>query len=223
VKLPALRAALRSRLDDEAQPYLWSDADLNRYLNESVNEAALRARLIRDASTAAVCNVTVTAADGTYTLHTSVFAVKRAKLDLGSVPLVLSSTEALDVEYPTWATQSASSPSHLLIDPQSSALGITIVPTPTVADTLRLVVYRLPLEAMASDDDEPELHSMHHERLLDWAVRCAYLKHDSETFDAQKAKSAEDAFELSFGRRPDANVLRKQEQRPTHQVAFLEL
>jgi hypothetical protein len=48
---------------------------------------------------------------------------------------------------------------------------------------LRLAVYRLPLNPLCQDSDEPEIPQQHHIRLLDWVLRCAYLKQDPDTYD----------------------------------------
>lgn len=62
---------------------------------------------------------------------------------------------------------------------------------------------------MAADDDAPEIHERFHRRMIDWALRCAYLTQDADTFDEQAAMKYEAAFDRSFGVRLDSNVQRK--------------
>ena len=71
--LAELIAALRTDADDlVANPYLWSDAELTRWANEAEQEAALRAKLLFDASTTAVCQIAVLAGTTSYALHAKV-------------------------------------------------------------------------------------------------------------------------------------------------------
>lgn len=84
---------------------------------------------------------------------------------------------------------------------------------PTEAQTLELVVFRLPSTQIVNDTDSPEIAAKHHLRLLDWVRFRAYLKKDAETFDANASAQAEAIFERSFGRRQDANVQRKQRRK----------
>jgi hypothetical protein len=70
--LKALLSEWRIRVDDEAPPFLWSDVDGVRYLNEAENEACERAKLLEDdsvVSTPQLATVfTVTAGVATATL-----------------------------------------------------------------------------------------------------------------------------------------------------------
>lgn len=223
MKRPELFAAFRSAADDAAQPYLWEDHEVQRYLDDACREAAERSWCIRDSSTAAVCSVAVIAGTASYTLHASVLHVDRARLTAERYPLVLSSTEEMDRERPGWDANAASgTPARALLDAEGASWKLTLVPTPVTDGTLALVVFRTPLASVASDDDAPEIPARYHEQLIDWMLRCAYLKRDSETQDEDKAAKAEARFTASFGPRIDANTKRKQRDRGTAQVVFRE-
>lgn len=102
------------------------------------------------------------------------------------------------------------------------ATHLVLTNAPRTSDTLRLTVQRLPLADLMADSG-PEIGVQHHYRLIDWALRCAYLKQDAETFDAEKAARYERMFAESFGLRQDANVLRKHRRkspRVTRPIAF---
>ncbi len=75
--------------------------------------------------------------------------------------------------------------------------------------TLTCHVIRLPKQDMVDDTDEPEIPARWHQRMTDWAIRCAHLKQDSETFDQQAADRYEARFTASFGMAHSANVQRK--------------
>lgn len=198
----------RTRTADAVAPYLWSDVEWTMFLNEAENEAAERAQLLLDTSTAACCRISVVANTATYNLHASILKVQRAKLTLGTRPLAETSIEQLDSES-NWEAGTGT-PARFF---QTSDTKITLVPIPTAADTLNMRVYRLPLVPMETGIDEPEIAAKHHYRMLDWALRCAYLKQDAETLDKGKAAEYESAFIASFGVKPDANVQRKRRDR----------
>lgn len=219
-------AACRVLLADTRKPPLWSDDELRLYLNEAQNEAAERGQLILDIDTPEVCEIQVRAGVRIYELHQSVLKIKRAKLDLGDRPLIETSAGQMDQggagwfpsglnQYPPNATwfPGGSNWEALEGTPEryihNDLASITLIRIPVADDVLRLQVTRLPLCPMKNSQDEPEIAARYHFRMLDWALRCAYLKQDSETFDPKKGQRYEDSFTLAFGQRPDANVQRK--------------
>jgi len=186
--LAELRAAFRSRADDTLEPFLWPDSEITLYLNEAQKEACERAHLIEAETTVALVPGTER-----YTLGKDVLAVLHAR----TPSRVLARGEDR----------------HRLRKDEfaETQRGTLWVRSPSVAETLTLTVSRLPV-SMAADADTPEIHQRYHYRLLDWVMRCAYLKQDTEAFDAKTATFHESLFELSFGKRPDANVQRKQRE-----------
>lgn len=186
--LDELRALCRSLADDTVAPYLWSDAEWDQFLNEAEREACIRARLIEDDSTAAVTRVVITTARRRYPLHPSIIDVLCIEADSQPGRPITAAWEADGAE-------------------------LVFADLPLAADTLTLTVKRLPLKEMNSDEKSPEIQAHHHFRLIDWALRCAYLKQDAETLDEAKAAKYEAMFVQSFGFRPSASVLRKQRRR----------
>lgn len=205
--LADLISAFRARADDTAEPFLWSDDEVTLILNEAEVEAATRARLIQDSTTPAVTQIAVTAAGVDYPLHAAILSVERAKLASQPKPLTRTTREELDAAYPNWEALTGQ-PKFFIEDNGR----LRLVPQSTMDDSLSLTVFRLPLEPMAEDTDTPEIHAKYHYRMLDWALRCAYLKNDSETLDKSKAADYQALFEQSFGVLPDANVQRKQRE-----------
>lgn len=197
--------AFRLRTEDTGEHTLWSDDEITFYLNEAEQEAAERALLITDATTATVCQIALTVGVGDYPLHKSIIKIDRAKLSDGT-QLVFTTREKMDVYSDEWETTTGKP--EYFIDEDNGRILVT--PSPVVADTLTLTVKRLPLAPMSADADTPEIHTRHHYRMLDWALRCAYLKQDADTFNDDSARKYELAFERSFGLRQDANVQRKQ-------------
>ncbi|MFM7025197.1 MAG: DUF6682 family protein [Limnohabitans sp.] len=208
--------AFRADLDDQEAPYFWSDEDIVRYLNDAVNEAAERALLIEDSTTAECCEITLVPGTGTYPLHTSVIAVKRATFN-GKM-LDFTSIEAEDENGASWEAQTGPQPRKYIVNGNASE--IRILPEPTAAGTVRLTVFRTPLEPLSADVETgvPELKVIYHERLKNWVYRCAYLKKDGEVFDEAAAARYEALFVAAFGERPTAKVRRNRNDRRPHVV-----
>lgn len=204
----------RDTVADHAVPPFWSSENIVRYLNEAVQEACERAKLIEDRSTAAVCSIPLQAGESTYALHPSVFEIKR--LTFRGRPLDETSVEELDADSPGWETRSGQP--RLYIFEQASGIRpaqVRLVPTPTAADTIALTVCRGALKPLSADNDagRPELPERFHLRLMDWMLHRAYLKQDADAFDPNKAAVSLGLFVQAFGERPDANVQRKQRNR----------
>ena len=212
MNLSELVAAFRTRADDEVQPYLWEDTEVALYLNEAEREAAQRALLIQDETTAAVCTLTLAAGTASYALHASILKVERATLASTGDILTVSSREKLDQSWPGWETATGT-PRYVVENGDGNA---TVVPTPAANDSLALIVKRMPLADMEADNDTPEIPLRHHYRMLDWELHLAFLKPDADAHNPKAADYHEARFERSFGYRHDANVQRKQRERQPH-------
>lgn len=206
-----IRTQLRERLDDLAQPYLWSDSELTSYLNEAEREAAVRALLIRDRSTANVCEIALADGDDWKDLHPSVLEIEYMYLihpvTSQKIPVVEMMEEELNSS-PSMLTAKGIPSRYIHVGQE-----IRLYPMPNGTMDLELIVRRLPLADMVDDGDEPEIPAEHHYRLIDWAARCAYMKRDSDAEDATRAAKHDTLFTESFGLRPDANVRRKRNQK----------
>jgi hypothetical protein len=203
--------AFRARVQDTKAPYLWNEADeLQEFLDDAHNEAAERARLLRDTTTAEICEIAIEANIATYPIDQRVLEVLRAKLDDQQRPLVLTTTESLDIDWPGWEDETAGVPERLAIDPAGAGWEARLVPAPTANTLMRLQVYRLPLASIAKDKDEPEIHPRLHVGLLDWMEYRAYSKKDAETQNDEKAAASAAAFAANFGPKRDAKTNRAQ-------------
>lgn len=211
--LGELRLALRARIDDTLPDYLWSDAELNSFINQATDEACIRARLNVDSTSPAVTSIVVTAGVSKYPLHKSIFYVDRV-FDNGMVrELVRTSHQDLDEKFIKWPTHTAA-PTHFLLDMNYyHATGeaeqthlLTIYPIPVANSTISLTVFRLPLVAMSLDTDIPEVPAYLHADLLHWAAHLAYLKRDTDTEDLGRSTMYTDLFEKAFGAKQDARI-----------------
>lgn len=216
MKVADLIAEFRDTVADNVEPHFWSSENIVSYLNEAVQEACERAKLIEDRSTPTVCSITLQAGESTYPLHPSVFEIKR--LTFRGRPLDETSVEELDADTPGWEGRSGQP--RLYIFEQASGTRpaqVRLVPTPTATDTIALTVCRGALKPLSADNDtgRPELPERFHLRLMDWMLHRAYLKQDADAYDPNKAAVSLGLFVQAFGERPDANVQRKRrDKRP---------
>ncbi len=205
MNLEELRTEFRERADDLAEPYLWADTAVNRWINEAEREAAERARLIYDESTK-LSRINLEPGKAEYTLSPLVLDVDQFATRVSDSRRIDRITrEQLDQHGRHWL--------EAVGDPVSFYFIGNVLrpyPAPVKADTLQLSVWRLPRETMEGNQDEPEIAERYHERLLDWVLFRAFSKRDPDTHDPGRAANYEAAFEASFGIRRDSNVQRKQ-------------
>ena len=207
--LAELIASFRADADDLVSPYLWSAPDLTRWANEAEQEAALRANLLFDASTQAVCQIAIVAGTTSYALHAKVHDVEHARIiDAAGNVTKLAILDRIELERirPDWRYETR--PPRALVRYDGR---IEVDCIPDASYTLRLEVHRLPMTDMAADASTPEISAVHHRHLVHWMLHRAYARPDSETRDPGKSASAEAEFSKMFGRRPDADLRRAQQ------------
>lgn len=221
MNLGQLRAALRERLDDTAAFGLWSDAEISRLLNNAEREAAERARLLRDETTDSITRIVTVVGKPVYPLSDRVFAVDGLIEEATGNP-VPPAVPALLQRFSNWKTRVANRPDAYIVEvTPSERLQLRLFPGPSEADiAFRAAVYRYPRFDMERDEDEPEIHWRHHERMLDGAEAELYRRRDRDTYDPKKADDAEARFTASFGRRLDANVQRHHREERIETVAM---
>jgi hypothetical protein len=219
VKLGDLRDQFRSQVDDLSTPYDFSDTEVDDWLNQAVEEAAMRADLLLEVDDARVCEIAVTAGTATYSLHEKITRVTYATFtpagETTPIKLELIDRDELTRRRPAWRTDE-DVPSFLLVEAGKARLA----PKPTGDGTLNLEVYRLPMRSMVNDVDKPEIQEKHHRFLADWAEFRAYSKPDGETQDLGRAAAAAARFEHQFGPRPDADMGQAAEAVPHVNKAF---
>lgn len=206
MKLEDLIERFRLETSDTAEPYLWPDELVTAWLNDALDEACIRGRLIREDANTDVCEIELTQGQQTYPLHSSLYEI----IEIRRVPLVgrpevlkLVSREQLDRAGVDWRYETRQT-CYAIQDDTS----IRFVGGLTTGDMIHMDVYRLPLDPIATDSDEPEIHRAHHVHLLQWAYHKAYSVPDTEVFDPQRAAKAEDEFTRYFGIRPDSDLRR---------------
>lgn len=208
MNLEQLIAQFRIDAEDLVQPYLWPDEWVAPWLTEAVSEAAVRGRLLFEAADPAICEIAVTAGVATYPLHKSLYELEHLRFKAAgagnSERVRLKTREELDRIRPGWRDRADSQPCFAIQDDTR----ITLVDRPSVAGTLYVEGYRLPLRALVNDNDKPEINEAHHRHLVHWALYRAFSKPDADGRDPGRAAAAEAAFTAYFGPLPDADLRR---------------
>ena len=207
MNLEQLIQQFRVDADDMQSPPLWESEWIAAWLTEAQDEAAIRGRLLMDDYTPALTQIPVTAGVASYTLHPKLYEIAVIDFipEVGYVqPVYLTSREKLDRDRNGWRNEPPGIPCNAI----QTDTRLRLVPVPSVNGTLRLEAYRLPLKALANDNDKPEIHESHHRHLVHWALHRAFSKPDSETIDPTRAATAEAAFTRYFGPSPDADLRR---------------
>jgi hypothetical protein len=195
---------VRPRLDDvNGPPYLVSDPQMIVYANEAQIEAAIRARLLVDSTTANVATISASANSWQYELDSRVAFVKRARFSSQSFNLKKRQTEWMDKCVPGWESHSAGTPVYYITDYETGLL--CVYPKLETADTLKLTVVREPLNALELMEDEFELKPRHQYGLADWILHRCYAMPDADIHDTQKSFEHLALFEATYGKRTAAH------------------
>lgn len=200
MNLSELICAYRDEADDLAEPYFCSDERLTRFANEAQTEAARRAFLLADSSSA-LCSVSYAAEAAFITLDPLILSVRSARI--GTEPVALVTAEDMACYWPTWQSDT------LRAQPQRLVRGLDtgklqLYPRPATGGTLSLSVYRLPLKPMVAETSKPELREEWHRGLVNWMLYRAYSRHDADAHAPNLAAEALARFEAEFGRGPGA-------------------
>lgn len=208
MNLEQLIEQFRIDADDMQSPPLWESEWIAAWLTEAQAEAAVRGRLLFEAADPAICEIAVTAGVATYPLHRSLYELEHLRFKAtGSTTsdrVHLKTREELERIRPGWRDRTDSRPRFAIQDDTR----ITLVDRPSVAGTLYVEGYRVPLRALVNDNDKPEINEAHHRYLVHWALHRAFSKPDADAADPTRAAKAETAFTAYFGPLPDADLRR---------------
>lgn len=214
----------RFRIDanDKVEPYFNDNESVTSWLNEAVNEACIRGRLLHESENTEVCKIPVIKDMAHYKLHDALYEISRIWFEpangVAGSYIALTSAEDLDrTYYENWKTLTGFPRFAIQHD-----TGLRLVPTPNLAGKLQLEGYRVSIQPMVLDTDVPEINPIHHISLIQWALHKAFSVPDAEFFDPDRAAMAEHSFTEYFGERPDSDLRRTtREDVPHHVVPFM--
>lgn len=174
----------REETFDEADPPLWSDSLILRYLDEAQTEFCRSTEGLEDGASS-VCRLEVSAGTSTPRLSSKILKVRAASLVEPQRQLVVMSVEEARAEGIIFGSARPGAP-RLLI----TGLGggkVQLFPVPAQDCTIRLDVFRLPLSAIEVISDETEVDDRHAQTLMHYALYRAYSRPDPDTMDRVRA------------------------------------
>lgn len=195
-----LMQQFRQDIDDVADPKLWSDGEVAYYANDAQRMFCRLTNGISDSSSM-VCEIDADIGEVEFNLHPSIMRIRRAmRLSDGREIRILNIE---DMDKMGYRLNDRSGPIDTMIigmDEKIARWGAI----PSVKDTVKMTVFRLPLNtikvidpvaiAAGSTGVPLEIPEQHHWHLLMWMKHLAYGRQDSDTYDARKADMNERAF-----------------------------
>lgn len=215
----------KQRSDDSGNQPFAPDDDWARWASEAEREACMRASLIYD-DTSDFCNITITPGVTSYALDPRILRISDENVRWQNT----ISTRRWTVEmagidrrfhhrhrhhwHEIWGCEENICGNRVeRVAQVNKTLHVWPKPSPELAGTVIIGVYRLPLYPMEDGGDEPEIPFEHQEGLVDWMMFRVWSTKDPEQNDPEAAKIAFDAFEARFGPRETADVMRRRNER----------
>ncbi len=167
------------------------------YFNEAIHEACRRARLLVDRTTAAICEIAVTAGSPVISYSPRIIKIRRVRLVGRETPLTRRYVADMDRLGSNWEEQTGTTDSYVA-DYATGKIFLHRIPAEN--GTLKLVVVRLPLADLTGAlAEEPEIAPHYHPALVSYVVYKMRSIEDTELYDPRKAALAEAEFEREFG------------------------
>jgi hypothetical protein len=196
--LAQLLTFFREDLDDTATPYLWSDSNFYRYLDEAQKQFARDTRYFRDSASTEMTRVPVSLLRNYVDIDERILEITRAQLTSNNRPLQILNFNELDHhtrsgdsfeqwEITSWS-ESTGTPRHLVLDHDNNRG--RLVPAPVADDTLLLWVIRDPLDDIDDADSCTEVEDRNDQlTLLHYVKYLAYSKQDADVVDPNRASN----------------------------------
>jgi len=215
--------SFRSDLVDFARPYLWSDDEVWRYMNDAYFMFVRLTGGIPDFTSDATV-VPITAGEKTSPLDRSILRIMQAyRASDGREINVINSTDLpmlRENDYgfirPMWLDTTPGPVRYMLIGTQQHIC--QWIQVPEADDIANLVIYRLPLSKITDAGQElADVNEEHHWHLLKWMKHLAYNKQDAEAFNRKVAQENEEAFRNYCG---EARAEMERKKHKTRAVAY---
>jgi len=219
----------RSDRDSGDTDFLWSNETLVRYIDEAQRRLARQGLILRDGSTAEVCEVTLVAGQSQYPLHSAVIAVISARYDTETRDLARAghsvfngfrNPDTLTFDPSELGSQTGSpiafsTDEEVTLDEDESVgiVNMRVYPTPTSVEEgkkIYLRVCRTPINRLDVRrlNEFPEVPEEHHIEMLDWAAYLCLRIVDQDGGMPARANEFKESFNahVALARR---NALRK--------------
>lgn len=195
-----LHNAFREDVRDTQSPYLWTSSEVYRYANDAQNMFCRLQGGIADASSP-LTQISASATEPFGTVSSKLLKIRYAARVSDNFEVEILNFEDLQRAGTTddYGYYARTGLDNTLGQVRSMIVGmesnkVRFVPIPDAAETISLIVYRMPLEDITGAGIDLEIDEQHHEHLLLWMKHRAYSKQDAETFDKGKAAEFETRF-----------------------------
>lgn len=187
--LAQIRQLVRDRLDEET-PRRWSNAQLNRWINEGARDVARRAECLQAKSTVAVTSGSQTVSLSTLTGLLKINRVEWKSTGSSNVyALEYRDFNSMDAVWWDQQDNTLSTPRHYTLIGNPPSLTIQLYPIPNTPGNLRILYWKLPLEATL-DLATVQIPDGWHDTIADYAEYKALRKDGDarwkEAFDIYK-------------------------------------
>lgn len=189
----------RSDTQDVVEPFLWTDNEVYRYMNDAYRMFARLTGGIPD-STSSITQVAITAGESYSDVSPLILKFRLAELQSNGSKLTIINPEDVRnltrIDYGVAVSIKPSTPgriTHMVIgaDRVQAHGQVRWIQQPIIDDVALLTVWRLPKntisESCPADFDFNEINEEHHEHLLLWMKYRAYGKQDAEVFSRGKS------------------------------------
>lgn len=179
-------------LRDQASPYLWSDTELLRYINEAHNIFARRTHALTDDYSDFTTFVTV-AGQQSYSLDKRIVFIAEMGIVTDNGDGELSYCELPD------RTRKQLRNSYIqgrpqLHNAQVASQKVRFYPVPDDVYTIVMLVARKPLKQLVNTKDSPEIDEDYHLALVDYAAAKALANNDPEKANMAASKDFMDSW-----------------------------
>jgi len=195
VNLSEIRAEVRDYLRDESTPYLFSDTQLNRYINRAEEEACRRADILFKRQH----RIGIAYPKTAFKLPSYIKRVERVVLESTGEVIPQTTEEQLYRDWGPWESVEDTIQNFLI-----QRNKIRTAAAVATSDALLIDCWTLPTSQMERDADEPQIPTEYHHDLAYWACHQAYLRNDSETNSRERAAEFLAMFEARFGQIQEA-------------------
>jgi hypothetical protein len=176
---------------DDVEPYLWSNSEVYRYINDAYFMFVRLTGGIPDGSSS-VTQLTATADVPTTAIDPSVMRIRTAKNVTDNRPIKVINVQdeedlvSDDYGYALSASDASGPIRYMIIGEEEDY--VRWVNVPVVDTEVRLVVERLPLIPITRARQLfSGVREEHHYHLLKWVRHLAYRKQDADTFNLVKS------------------------------------
>ena len=205
----SLLSTFRLDVVDVETPTLWSDDEILGYADDAQKMFCRKVHGFNDATTPSVTQLAVTTTTDVAPTSPLILKVRKAYLASDGTEIDVINYENLR-QYGL-RLDGRTGPVRMLVTGMTDHVA-KLYPFPTVADTIQLLVERLPLAAITDVDQPLEIDSQHHRSLLLWMKHLAYDKQDAETRDPKKSADYEQRF-LAY-----CDQARREKERANHKT-----